>query len=532
MIGIIILSARVRIITFSLAQAYSNEGRVDRAIEEYQAALVYDSQSAVLYGKLAAEYLKKGSVSLAIDSCKKALQFDPKFVDVRLMLGGIYSINNETEDALAQYNEALKIDPLNDEAAVFKTQVLVEVDREAEALKFIKGFVSKVQDSAAAWYYVGKLEQIQGKTNESVRAFRKALDIRPGFTQATIALGLIFETHSETKKAMELYQDQLDQRQDLQVAGRLAVLYLKENKMDEAQKTLEIMAALDPDDLNTQLKLGLVHMQRQSWDEAKNVFLSVLKKVPDSDKVNYYLAAVYEEAGEFNNSIEHLVKVSPDSKLYEDAHIHASGLYRKLLQNENSVAVLGDAIKKSPENPGLYMAMAGLHEADKNWTKASDVLTQGLRIFPEHEKLLYFYAAVLDKLGKQDEAIVEMEKILKENPNHADALNFVAYTWTSQGVRLKDAEEMLKRAVSLKPNSPFILDSLGWNQFMLGRSKEAMIYLEKAASLKSDEQAILEHLVEVYTRNQMPERAQALKTRIIQLSDQSGSRKPASVEEN
>lgn len=517
---------------FALGQAYSNEGRVDRAIEEFQAALAYDPKSAILHGKLAAEYLKKGSTSLAIDACKKALTHDPKYVDVRLMLGGIYSINNEAEDALFQYNEVLKIDAGNDEAAVFKTQVLVEKERNKEALAFIRGFVSRTKDSAAAWFYAGKLEQMHNNTNEAVKDFRKALEIRPGFTQATVSLGLIFETHNESKKAAELYQEQMDQRPDIQVAGRLTVLYLKSNKLREAQKTLEAMMELDPEDLNTQLKLGLVHMQQQSWNEAKEIFLTVLKKVPDSDKVNYYLAAVYEEAGEFTKAIDHLIKVSGDSKLFEDAHIHASILYRKLLQNGNSLAVLTDAIKKSPENPGLYLATASVHEDEKNWKKASDVLSAGLKIFPENEKLLYFNAAILDKLGQQDEAIVEMEKIIKQNPNHADALNFIAYTWTSQGVRLKDAEAMLKKAVKLKPDSPFILDSLGWNQFMLGHSKEAMIYLEKAASLKSDEQAILEHLVEVYTRNQMPERAQALRSRILQLTESVGSRKPASVEEN
>ena len=66
------------------------------------------------------------------------------------------------------------------------------------------------------------------------------------------------------------------------------------------------MAALDPEDFNTQLKLGLVHMQMQDWAKAKQVFLDVLKKVPDSDKINYYLAAVYEESSNYAKSIEHL----------------------------------------------------------------------------------------------------------------------------------------------------------------------------------------------------------------------------------
>ncbi len=525
---------------FALAQAYSTEGQVEKAIEEYQAALAYDSHSAIILSRLGAEYLKKGSMSLAIEYCKKALEIDSKMIEVRLILGGIYSMNNESDSALEQYSLVLKADPTSDEAAIFKAQILIEKDQSREALKFLRGFLAKVKDSAAAWYYAGKLEQAENHVAGAITDFRKALEVRPGFSQATLALGMIFETHGESKKALDLYQEQLDQKQDLQVAGRLAILYLKSNELELAQKTFEIMTAIDPEDLNTQLKLGLVLMQKQDWSKAKEVLEGILKKVPDSDKVNYYLAAVYEESHEWLKSIVYLLKVSPDSKLFEDATIHAAGLYRKLLQKEQAYQVLNDAIKKAPENPGFYLAAASLHETDHEWKSAAIDLSNGLKFFPDNEKLRYYYGAILDKLGQADEAIVEMEKILIQNPNHADALNFVAYTWTSQGVRLKDAEELLKRALKIEPRSPFILDSMGWNQFMLGHSKEAMVYLEKAASLKSDEQAILEHLVEVYIRNQMPERAQAVQSQIAQLLNKTAVetslrgenvRAPASVEE-
>jgi len=518
---------------FTLAQAYSNEGKVDRAIEEYRAALAYDPQSAILHAKIASEYLKKGATSFAIDECKRAIELDPSDVDVHLMLGGIYSINSESDDALKEYDVVLKMQPENDEAAVFKTQVLVEKDRVDDALKFIRGYVSEVKDSAAAWFYAGKLEQMKDHANAAVRDYHQALELRPGFTQATLALGLIYETHGETTKALGLYEDQLDQKQDLQVAGRLATLYLKLNQMDLALKTLQVMTVLDPEDLNAQMKIGLIYMQKENWDQARGVFEALLQKVPDSDKVNYYLAAVYEELGQTDKTLEHLQRVSSDSKLYEDANLHGAALYRKMKMKERAYQMLQSAIQKSPENPGFYLVLASMYEDDQDVKSAVESLSQGLKVFPDHEKMRYFYGALLDKLGKPDEAIAEMQKVLKQDPENADALNFVAYSWTTQGVRLKDAEAMLKHALKLKPNSPFILDSMGWNQFMLGKNSDALVYLEKAASLKSDEAAILEHLVEVYAKNQMPERAQATQLKIQRLlGTESGARAPASVKDS
>ncbi|MBC7396113.1 MAG: tetratricopeptide repeat protein, partial [Bdellovibrionales bacterium] len=220
-----------------------------------------------------------------------------------------------------------------------------------------------------------------------------------------------------------------------------------------------------------------------------------------------------------------------DSKLFEDANLHAVGLYRKMMMKAKAVQTLKTAMSKSPENAGFYLVMASMYEDEKQIKEAAGSLADGLKVFPDHEKMRYFYGALLEKLGQSDQAVAQMEKILEKSPNNADALNFVGYTWTSQGLHLKDAEAMLKRALKLKPNNPFILDSMGWNQFVLGKNQDALVYLEKAVDLKADEEAILTHLVEVYAKNQMPERAQATKAKIQQLQTDTASRVPASVEE-
>jgi tetratricopeptide (TPR) repeat protein len=281
---------------------------------------------------------------------------------------------------------------------------------------------------------------------------------------------------------------------------------------------------LDPDDLNAQMKIALIYMQQQQWKPAKAMLEVLLKKVPDSDKVHFYLASIEEEQGNWAQAIDLLAKVSVDSKLFEDANLHAAELQRKLFQPVIGIQLLETAIKKSPETASFYLAVASLYEDQKKYTEASDALVRGLKVASDDERMLYYYGSILEKLGKSDQAIVQMEAILSKNPEHADAMNFIAYTWTAQGIRLKDAEELLVKALKIKPKSAFILDSLGWNQFMLGKSKEALRYLETAVTLNSTEATILEHLAEVYMRNQMPERAQATRDRI-----QNMNRSPASI---
>jgi Tfp pilus assembly protein PilF len=100
-----------------------------------------------------------------------------------------------------------------------------------------------------------------------------------------------------------------------------------------------------------------------------------------------------------------------------------------------------------------------------------------------------------------------MEAILKTNPNHADALNYIGYTWTVQGVRMDEAGKLLQRAVELKPDNPYIIDSWGWYLFTQGRVGEALAQIERAHQLKPEEPTILEHLGDIYLSQNMREKA-------------------------
>jgi Tfp pilus assembly protein PilF len=92
-------------------------------------------------------------------------------------------------------------------------------------------------------------------------------------------------------------------------------------------------------------------------------------------------------------------------------------------------------------------------------------------------------------------------------------MNYIGYAWTQKGVRLNDAERLLKRALGLRPDNGYIQDSWGWYLFTRGRVREAVVELEKAAKLKPNEPTILEHLGDAYLRANLVEKA------FIQYSD-------------
>ncbi len=494
-------------IHFSMAQAYVTEGNPDRAIEEFKLALMYDSKSALIHARLATEYVKKGMLSEALDHCKQAIALDPKFIDVRLMLAGLYANSHETQLALDQYDFILKTDPRNEEAIVYRAQTLIENNNPEAGVKTLRGFVKKYPDSAVAWYYLGRFEQAQEHSAAAAQAYKKALSVKAGFPQAAMALGYLYEEQGNAAQAIATYQALYDESQDLAAANRLVTIFLKGEKYEKAIPYLQSIEALDPDDLNAQVKLGLVYMELKKYDQSIQIFKRLLEKNPDSDRIHYYLGSLYEERKEIALAIDHLNRIKADSKLYSDAVMHVAYLYRQSNQLEQSKEFMRGKIAETPRVSSFYLMLASLEEESKNLPRAAAALKQGVSFFPEDEKLRYYLGSMYDRMGDSELGLEQMEAILKINPDHVDALNYMGYTWTQRGIRLGDAEKLLKRALALRPDNGYVQDSWGWYLFVRGRTQEAVVELEKAARLKPNEPTILEHLGDAYLKSNLREKA-------------------------
>ncbi len=91
-----------------------------------------------------------------------------------------------------------------------------------------------------------------------------------------------------------------------------------------------------------------------------------------------------------------------------------------------------------------------------------------------------------------------MEKVLELQPNHAEALNYLGYTWADNNVNLEKALEYIQKSIALKPGNGYIRDSLGWVYFRLGQLDMAVQEILEALKLEPNDPHIYEHLGEIY----------------------------------
>jgi tetratricopeptide (TPR) repeat protein len=111
-----------------------------------------------------------------------------------------------------------------------------------------------------------------------------------------------------------------------------------------------------------------------------------------------------------------------------------------------------------------------------------------------------------------------MREVLAINSNNADALNFIGYLYAERGIHLREARILIKKALAVKPDDGYILDSLGWVYYKMESYKKARTYLEQAHRLVPDDPTIAEHLGDAYNRLNKTEKALELYRRALELA--------------
>ncbi|MBU2228533.1 MAG: tetratricopeptide repeat protein, partial [Proteobacteria bacterium] len=144
--------------------------------------------------------------------------------------------------------------------------------------------------------------------------------------------------------------------------------------------------------------------------------------------------------------------------------------------------------------------LAALYEEQKSFLTAEEIIREGLKNNPASVDLQYSLGVLFEKTDRFDESIAAMREVLRVEPDHADALNFIGYLYADRGINLDEAEQMIHKALDLKPGNGYIIDSLGWVSFRKDRLQEAIRYLREAAEILPEDAAILEHLGDVYVR--------------------------------
>ncbi|MFC1824946.1 tetratricopeptide repeat protein [Thermodesulfobacteriota bacterium] len=517
---------------FTLASIHMANRDNEKARHYLSLAIEGDPESTFLYRKMALLLKQMKSYQEAADYALKAIELDPDKVGNHVILADIYTVSGKKEKALQEYKKIIELDPRQNRVRLILTTILIRNGQFKVALEHINQLIQQDPNLVIAHYYRGRIHLELRNFKEAESAYLETLKLNKRMEPALFDLASLYQMEKKNLQAAEIYETLLGYYPANSTAReRLINLYFRIGDETKAEKHMnQIKDQTKPGDPNRQA-LGLIYLRHGKLDKSIEELDLIVSAWPEDDKSRYYLASAYEEKGESEKALTHFRMLKKESSHFINAQMHIAYILDGQEKHGEGIEVLKRAIEIEPKKPDLYLMLASMYEAKKEYNEAVGIIEEGLRQDKENIDLMFRLAVILDKSGKKEECLQSMRKILMINANHADALNYIGYTYAEQGIRLDEALDLVQKALKLKPNSGYIIDSLGWVYYQKGMYDEAMTSLEKAASLTPDDPTISEHLGDVYYRKAMYQKALEMYQKALTLNHPQKDKVQAKIEE-
>jgi tetratricopeptide (TPR) repeat protein len=493
---------------FTMAAIALTQGDGEQARTYLESAIEKDPNSVYLYQKMALLLKELRNYPEALAYAQKACDLDPSDPTSITLAGDLYTLTGNDDLAVEQYRKVLNMEPENQRIRLLLTTILVRERHLQEALEHLSILIAQNPDLVVAHYYRGRINLEMNRYEEAEKALGDALRLNEGLEPALFDMATLYQMTDREQDAIKTYEKLVELYPDnIPARERLVVLYMKLGLKEKSEDQVsEIQKHSSPGEPERQA-LGLIYLRQGRIDDSIAELELIVNAWPDDDKSRYYLATAYEEKENVNKALEQFRKIRSSSKYYTNARIHIAHLLTTEEKFDEAIQVLKDAMALGRDRIELYLMLASVYEATAAYDEAIAAIHEGLKFDDKSIDLIFRLGVLLDKKGAKEACIEQMQKILKINPNHADSLNYIGYTYAEQGIRLDEAMALIKRALEIRPDSGYIIDSLGWIYYKKGAYEEAVRQLEKAVQLTPDDPTINEHLGDACLKKQDYEKA-------------------------
>ncbi len=522
-----------------LGEALRTKGKLREAIEQFREALAIDSTFSPALIALSRAYRDANRLDLSLEYCEQAAQINPSDSNVRFELAAIRFAQRKFDEAIAEYTRVLKDRPNDFRARVGIAQALFEAGERQAAIDQLGDLLKQVPNlpvaHAALVSFYKRLGEID-KAQAELEALARTAGINP---PGAFDLAVLFVHKDRLDAALEIADKALEARKDdlLFLLVRGTALQLK-GKLPEAIETFNKALAQAPKNprLASVLANALVASGRTA--EARKTIDSVdlgpdlqaaYRKLIDNlsaggdparltaNALNQ--AVLYADANWLTlarDTYERLLKATPGNLAL--LHLLAA-TYERMGDRPKCLEAYQRMLEASPDYEPALMRLAAHHLADKNYDAAASVFRTLLGHKRDDIGLQLSLATVLQRQKKVPEAIDLYKRILKADPNNAVALNNLAWMYAMDTKDLKAAEELATKAASLTDTESAagasIRDTLGWIFYITERYDKAMELARQAvAGLPGNAEAHY-HLGMIYFKKNL--RASAARHLLIAL---------------
>jgi tetratricopeptide (TPR) repeat protein len=214
------------------------------------------------------------------------------------------------------------------------------------------------------------------------------------------------------------------------------------------------------------------------------------------------LANAQEAAKRYEDAIATYDKIPQGTPLQSAIDIRKAFNLNSLDRVDEAKAILERIAAKDPKDVRPLEALGNILRARKEYAEAIKYFTRALAALGKHDPRYwgYYYArgTSYERLKNWPAAEADLKKALALAPDQPLVLNYLGYSWIDQGKNLKEGMRLIEKAVQLKPDDGYIVDSLGWAHYKQNNFKDAVRFLERAVEIKPEDPTLNDHLGDAF----------------------------------
>ncbi|MGI9481417.1 MAG: tetratricopeptide repeat protein [Hyphomicrobiales bacterium] len=326
----------------------------------------------------------------------------------------------------------------------------------------------------------------------------------------------IYNDASSSLRVVQTYGNYLERQGDGETAKKVYNRYLKDQvshplvestveRMDAGGKASPIIRSMRDGVAEALFSLSSALADQSGIDFALLYAQAALDMRPGLPVALTLLGDIYEDMNKFDSAIVAYEKVPVGSALRPNAEIRIAVNNDRLGNEKKAEEGLKALIERDPSVSDPLVTLANIYRSHDKFSEAEEYYSRAIKlagdIKPHHWTLFYFRGICFERTKRWPKAEADFRKALELNNDQPLVLNYLGYSWVDQGMNLEEAIEMIQKAVELRPNDGYIVDSLGWAHYRLKNYPEAVKYLERAVELKPDDPVINDHLGDAYWRS-------------------------------
>jgi tetratricopeptide (TPR) repeat protein len=482
-----------------LASRTASVTRDDEAASVYlKAALQQDVANPVLSERLFQTDLSLGRIAEAEDLATKVIAFNSQHRMAQVVLGLKSYRAGKYEEARGHFGEAAYT-PIGELTATL----------------------------LSAWSYAG-----EGNVNAALKELDK-LDKNEGFANfKSFHTALIVDFLKNQVRAEAAYKKAYaDVGTSLRVTQAYGAYLSRNGKFAEAEKVYQ--AFVSAGDNNPLVLAALKRAQAKTVEPpfiadasagAAEVLFSLAAALNDdqnkdvgqiyaqlalsfnADKpvVLTLIGDILASSNRYTDAIAAYESIPADSVLRTNADTEIAINLQRQDKTAEAVARMAALTAKDPGNMDAWLTLGNIQRSAEHFAEAADAYGKALALVKpgttEPWSVYYYRGICFEQLKQWDKAEPDFRKALALSPDEPAVLNYLGYSLIDGNRKLDEAIAMVKKAVELKPNDGYIVDSLGWAYFQMRDFEQAVATLERAVDLKAGDPIISEHLGDAYWR--------------------------------